>query len=72
VSQNSPIIGESEMQGKEILEILVCPAEDHGHLSKSESGSSIECQSCGRCFPIVDGIPVLLLDETETAQSRLA
>jgi hypothetical protein len=44
-----------------LLEILACPSDDHAPLE--QRGATLVCTSCGRVFPIVDGIPVLLLDE---------
>ena len=44
-----------------LLEILACPSDDHAPLE--QDGDTLVCTSCGRVFPIVDGIPVLLLDE---------
>jgi len=46
-----------------LLEILACPAEDHAPLRQTADG--LTCTSCGRRYPIVDGIPVLLLDDAE-------
>lgn len=47
-----------------LAEILVCPA-DHGDLIELEESSKLECQDCGRKYPVTDGIPVMLLDEAE-------
>ncbi|MDV6011563.1 Trm112 family protein [Haloechinothrix sp. LS1_15] len=53
---------------KQLLEILACPARDHGPLVKgttSDPGADVlTCTECGRQYPIRDGIPVLLLDES--------
>ncbi len=50
-----------------LLEILACPAPDHGELRPGTpddpAASVLTCQSCGRRFPVTDGIPVLLLSE---------
>jgi uncharacterized protein YbaR (Trm112 family) len=50
-----------------LLEILACPADDHGELRPGTpddpSAAALTCQSCGRRFPVTDGIPVLLLSE---------
>lgn len=45
----------------ELLRLLACPSDDHAPLR--EQDATLVCTSCGRVFPIVDGIPVLLLDE---------
>ncbi len=49
---------------KELLEILVCPA-DKGELLERESTNCLECTKCGRKYPVKDGIPVMLIDESE-------
>ncbi|WP_181784281.1 Trm112 family protein [Pseudonocardia pini] len=49
-----------------LLEILACPAEDHAALRQADA--ELVCTSCGRRYPIVDGIPVLLLTEAEPAE----
>ncbi len=45
-----------------LLEILACPA-CHGDVK--EEGDRIVCQSCGRRYPIRDGIPIMLVEEAE-------
>jgi len=50
------------MIDKELLEILACPA------CKADvelTGEKIVCTKCGRKYPIVDGIPVMLVDKAE-------
>jgi uncharacterized protein YbaR (Trm112 family) len=42
-----------------VIDQLACPA-CHGGLARV--GGSLVCQSCGRAYPIVDGIPVLIAD----------
>lgn len=53
-----------------LLEILACPSEDHAPLTPGTPGDpeadALTCQSCGRVYPVRDGIPVLLLDEAST------
>ncbi len=44
--------------------LLVCPAE-HGSLVEDVEESRLECTVCGRRYPVVDGIPVMLLSEAE-------
>lgn len=50
-----------------LLEILACPAPDHGDLRPGTpddgSAAALTCQSCGRSYPVTEGIPVLLLAE---------
>jgi len=47
----------------QMLEMLVCPA-CHGRLVL-ESGE-VRCRECGKSYPIVDGIPVLLVSRTHS------
>src|SRR5699024_11818207 len=52
---------------RSLLDILACPAEDHAPLrpgTPEQPGADVlSCTSCGRVYPVRDGIPVLLLDE---------
>jgi uncharacterized protein YbaR (Trm112 family) len=48
----------------ELLEILACPV-DHGGLEVVSGGAGLRCRTCGRCYPIREGIPVMLVDEAE-------
>ena len=48
-----------------LLEILCCPAVDgetacHGELAETRDG--LACATCGRVYPVEDGIPVMLQD----------
>jgi hypothetical protein len=51
----------------QLLEILACPSPDHAPLrpgtGSDPDAAALTCTSCGREFPVVDGVPVLLLDE---------
>ncbi|SFS40268.1 Trm112 family protein [Saccharopolyspora flava] len=51
----------------QLLEILACPCEQHGSLrpglADDAQADYLTCTSCGRGYPVRDGIPVLLLDE---------
>ncbi|HAX68123.1 MAG TPA: hypothetical protein PK152_07615 [Anaerolineales bacterium] len=65
------------MVSKELLEILRCPScvrEKEGLLTLHKDAWLI-CQDCGRKYPIVDDIPVMLIDEGDkwvnTAQDAL-
>ena len=50
----------------QLLEILACPSPDHAPLRPGTpadpEAEALTCTSCGRVFPVRDGIPVLLLD----------
>ena len=55
------------MVSKELLEILRCPncvKEKEGDLIFYQEYWLL-CEECGRKYPIVDDIPVMLLDEGE-------
>jgi uncharacterized protein YbaR (Trm112 family) len=51
----------------QLLEILACPSPDHAPLRvgtrTDPDAEALTCTSCGREYPVVDGVPVLLLDE---------
>lgn len=61
----------------DLLEILACPAPDHGPLHAGTpddpAAAALTCTVCGRRYPVADGIPVLLLSEatggTETTDA---
>jgi uncharacterized protein len=50
-----------------LMEILACPCPAHAELRSGTAAdpdaAALTCAECGRSFPVVDGIPVLLLDE---------
>jgi uncharacterized protein len=45
-----------------LLEILVCP-DCHGEVEYKDRRKVIVCTACGLQYPVVDGIPVMLVDE---------
>jgi uncharacterized protein YbaR (Trm112 family) len=51
----------------QLLDILACPSDDHAPLRPGTAGDpaadALTCTSCGRSFPVIEGIPVLLLEE---------
>lgn len=47
-----------------LAKILVCPV-DHADLVEDVPSSRLVCTSCGRRYPVEDGIPVMLVDEAE-------
>lgn len=49
----------------ELLEILACPVD---HAPVREVEDRLVCASCGRRYPVRDGIPVMLVDEAEVPQ----
>lgn len=48
----------------ELLEILACPVD---HAPLTDATTHLVCTSCGRRYPIRDGIPVMLVAEAEAA-----
>jgi uncharacterized protein len=58
----------------QLLEILACPSPDHAPLRPGTpadpAADALTCTSCGRQFPVVDGVPVLLLDEAVLPDGR--
>jgi uncharacterized protein YbaR (Trm112 family) len=49
---------------KELLEILACPAcKKEVHIT--EDGKWLVCSNCKLNYPIVEDIPVMLLDKAE-------
>jgi uncharacterized protein len=51
----------------QLMDILACPCDEHAPLragtSNDPSADVLTCTSCRRAYPVVDGVPVLLLDE---------
>jgi uncharacterized protein YbaR (Trm112 family) len=59
-----------------LLDVLACPCPEHAPLrvgTQADADSAgtdvLTCTSCGRMFPVRDGIPVLLLDEAVLPES---
>ncbi len=45
---------------KELLDILACPiCKTAVHLD----GETLVCESCGRRYPVEDGIPIMLVED---------
>jgi len=51
----------------QLLKILACPCDVHAPLqlgtAADPAADALTCTSCARSFPVIDGIPVLLLNE---------
>jgi len=43
-----------------LLAILVCPVD---HAPVTDEGAHLACGTCGRRYPVRDGIPVMLVSE---------
>ena len=50
------------MIDRELLSILACPACRGDVAEKNEK---VVCVSCGRQYPVRDGIPIMLVDEAK-------
>lgn len=48
----------------ELLAIMQCPA-CAGSLAERPDPPALVCASCGRAYPVRDGIPVMLVDGAE-------
>ena len=50
-----------------LREILACPCPTHAPLRNGTAvdpgADALTCTACGRSFAVIDGIPVLLLDQ---------
>lgn len=50
-----------------LMEILACPCPAHAPLRSGTAADpdadALTCTACGRSFPVIDGIPVMLLHE---------
>ena len=46
----------------DLLEVLACP-KCHGRLEPSPERASLDCPACKLAYPVVDGIPVMLVEE---------
>jgi len=49
---------------KELLGVLACP-KCKGGLDYKKKENRLNCKKCGLAFKVVDGIPVMLLEEAE-------
>ena len=45
-----------------LLAMLICPA-CRGEIHPVNDEAGLECESCGRVYPVRGGIPVMLVDE---------
>jgi uncharacterized protein len=61
--EGGPVAAQLDPQ---LMDILACPADDHGPLRAEQDAEVLVCTVCGRRYPVEDGIPVLLLDRAIT------
>jgi len=45
-----------------LLEILICP-DCRRPVRELDADQGLECNGCGRVYPVRDGIPVMLVEE---------
>ena len=53
------------MLTKDLLTLLACPA-CKGKLTADDNKQKLMCHSCGRGFPVREGIPIMLMDDPLT------
>jgi uncharacterized protein len=51
-----------------LIDILVCP-DCHGEVAYKERRKVVLCTACGLQFPVVDGIPVMLVEEAKARRA---
>ncbi len=52
-----------------LLEILACP-DCRGDVEYNTKEEKITCIECGLIYPVVDGIPVMLVDEATRSEAQ--
>lgn len=52
-----------------LLEILACPA-CKGDIEYDTKNEKITCIDCKRKYPVKDGIPIMLIDESEPPKTE--
>ena len=57
------------MLPEELLKILACP-KCKGDLEYREKESRLICHKCKLAYPIVDDIPVMLIEEAEEVEEE--
>lgn len=58
----------------QLLDMLACPTDDHAPLrpgtADDPDADVLTCTVCGRGYPVIDGVPVLLIDEATMPTER--
>ena len=57
------------MLPKELLEVLACP-QCKGDLEYREKEQKLVCHKCKLVFPIIDDIPIMLIEEAEKLEEQ--
>ena len=65
------VIGSSSPLGipADLWDVLACPCPEHGAVRPDEASGRVVCTVCGRSFEVRDGIPVMLLDQSQESQT---
>ncbi len=53
----------------ELAAVLVCPL-CHGGLEEDEPASVLICRDCGRSYPVIDGIPNMIVEASDRPPNR--
>jgi uncharacterized protein YbaR (Trm112 family) len=48
-----------------LLDLLRCPTPHHAALRVDAAAHALSCTECDAVFPVVDGLPIMLLDSDE-------
>lgn len=50
-----------------LLELIACPAcDEHGPVLMQDQ--SLVCSACKRTYPVINGIPIMLVEESSTKE----
>lgn len=53
-----------------LLQILICPAcRDDKGLTYNKDRQKLICYPCKKAYPIIDGIPIMLIDKAESMET---
>lgn len=50
-----------------LMEVLVCP-ECRAHVEHKDRRKAVVCLGCGLQYPVVDGVPVMLVEESRMSR----
>lgn len=48
-----------------LLDLLRCPLPHHAPLRIDPHAGTLVCTECGAAFPVIDGLPVMLVEEAD-------
>ena len=64
------MIEDRESVPEEVVRVLACPA-CRGTVERTEDRQGLRCTACERIYPIVEGIPVMLVGEARGGKGPL-